>query len=103
MHLGKHNLEVGYTMSNHTPESTGKEKDLGLGVMLSDDLKPSYQCIQAYKKANSMLGIINRIIAYKNSELLVKLYKSLVRPHVEYCTVAWAPYYVKDRAVIEKI
>ena len=86
MHLGKHNLEDGYAISSHILESTGKEKDLG--VMLTDDLKPSYQCVQAYKKANKMLGIINRTISYRNSELLVKLYKSLVRPHVEYCTVA---------------
>src|SRR5258706_249463 len=72
--------------------------------MLSDDMKPSAQCIQAYKRASSTLVIyINRTISYRNPELLVKLYKSLVRPHVEHCTVAWSPYYVKDKTLLEKI
>jgi len=26
-----------------------------------------------------------------------------VRPHVEYCTVAWSPHYIKDKELIEKI
>ena len=34
---------------------------------------------------------------------MLRLYKSLVRPLVEYCTVAWSPGYNKDKAVIEKI
>jgi len=28
---------------------------------------------------------------------LLNLYKSLVRPHLEYCTVAWSPHFVKDK------
>jgi len=34
---------------------------------------------------------------------MLQLYKTLVRPHVEYCTVAWSPYYKKDKERIEKI
>ncbi len=34
---------------------------------------------------------------------MLRLDKSLVRPLVEYCTVAWSPGYKKDRAVIERI
>jgi len=26
-----------------------------------------------------------------------------VRPHVEYCTVAWSPHYIKDKQLVEKI
>jgi len=34
---------------------------------------------------------------------MIQLYKTLVRPHVEYCTVAWSLYYKKDKQLIEKI
>ena len=34
---------------------------------------------------------------------MLQLFKSLVRPHVEYCTVAWSPHYKKDKQLIEKV
>ena len=33
----------------------------------------------------------------------LQLYKSLVRPHIDYCTVALSPYYVKDKVLLEKV
>jgi len=40
---------------------------------------------------------------YKKKDILVKLYKSLVRPHLEYCTAAWSPHYSKDKDLRERI
>jgi len=34
---------------------------------------------------------------------MMSLYKTLVRPHVEYCVSAWNPHYVKDKKLIPKI
>jgi len=34
---------------------------------------------------------------------MLRLYKSAVRPHLDYCTAAWSPYYVKDKELIERI
>jgi len=47
-----------YVMDGQTLDTVDSEKDLG--VMISYDLKSSNQCIQAYSKANKMLGIITR-------------------------------------------
>jgi len=33
----------------------------------------------------------------------MSLYKTLVRPRVEYCSSAWSPLYKKDKELIEKI
>jgi len=34
---------------------------------------------------------------------MLSLYKSLVRPHVEYCISAWNPHYKEDKELIEKV
>jgi len=36
-------------------------------------------------------------------DMMIQLYKSLVRPHLEYCSPAWNPHYVKDKALWEKV
>jgi len=34
---------------------------------------------------------------------MLSWYKTLVRPHVKYCTSAWNPHYIKDKKPIEKV
>ena len=50
-----------------------------------------------------MLGLINRVIRYKNPTVVINFYKSLVRPHLEYCSVVWNPYYMKDTTLLERV
>jgi len=49
-----------------------------------------------------MLGVINRSIKNKDGDIWLSLYKSLVRPHLEYCIPAWSPHYVKVKELIER-
>ena len=56
-----------------------------------------------YSKAKRVLGMIKRTIAYKSPDILLPLYKTLVRPLVEYCTTAWSPHYNKDKVLLKKI
>ena len=51
-------------------------------MMITNDLKVSQQCQQAYNKASRILGLINRTIEYRHKNILLRLYKSLVRSHV---------------------
>jgi len=34
---------------------------------------------------------------------MVRLYKSLVRKHLEYCMSAWSPHYLKDKELLERV
>ena len=39
---------------------------------------------------------------YKEKELILPLYKTIVRPHLEYC-IAWRPYRKKDIFMLERV
>ena len=47
--------------------------------------------------------MIRRTMVYRSPDILTRLYKSLVRPHLEYCVSAWSPHYVKDRERLERV
>ena len=63
----------------------------------------------AASKGNQVLGMIRRNITYKENNLIVPLYKAIVRPfgkckcHLEYCIQAWSPYLRKDIDMLEEI
>jgi hypothetical protein len=50
-----------------------------------------------------MLGIIKRKIKYKSKDVIVKLYKTLVRPHLEYCVQLWSPFLKSDVKLLERV
>jgi len=101
MHIGKDPKLWQYQMNGQILNVVQQEKDLG--VILCNNLKVSAQCQQACSKALQILGIINRTIIHRHTDILLKLYKSMVRPHLEYCVVAWSPHYNKDKVMLEKV
>ena len=54
-------------------------------------------------KANRILGIIKRNCVDRSSDTIITLYKSLVRPHLEYCSQIWSPHLMKDIKLIESV
>ena len=66
-------------------------------------MKDSEQCGIAASKGNQILGLIRRTNMYKEKQLIVPLYKAIVRPHLEYCIQAWRPYRKKDIDKLERI
>ncbi len=43
-------------------------------------------------KSNRILGIVRRAYQYLDAEVMMYLYKGLIRPTLEYGVVVWAPY-----------
>lgn len=101
MHLGHNNPRYAYTMDGVTLSETEEERDLG--VMIDSSLKPSTQCEIAAKKANQILGLITRSFHYRTKSTLVPLFKTLVRPKLEFAAAAWNPWLEKDIECLEKV
>ena len=93
MHLGYNNPKDHYVMGTSQLQAATEETDLG--VIVNEDLKRENQCIAVVKKANKKQGMIKRNFADRSEEMVTALYKSLVRPHLEYCTRVWRPYLIK--------
>ena len=74
-----------------------------LGVVVDMSLKFSKQCIEAKNRANRVLGYIKRNVSYKSKEVILKLYNSYVRPHLEYCIQAWSPHFRHDINLLESV
>ena len=55
------------------------------------------------KKANKTLGMIKRNLINRDKNFILKMYKSMVRPHLDYCSQAWRPYLQKDVDLIENV
>lgn len=101
LHLGHGNMREGYSLGQNQLKSSEIERDLG--VYIHNNGKVAEQCKQVIKAANSTLGIIRRHITCKKKDIVIKLYKALVRPKLEYCIQAWRPYLKQDIESIEKV
>ena len=105
MHIGYTNQQREYSMLEegrvvNISEIT-EEKDLG--VTFTNDLKFSRHIEISVNKANKMIGIIKRTFTYMEKDMFLQLYKSLIRPHLEYGSVIWSPYLKKDIYLIENL
>lgn len=101
IHFGRNNAEFTYSLDGIKLESSLAEKDVG--VWITPDLKPSLHTSKMAAKANSILGQIKRTFVSRKKELLVKLYKTYVLPHLTYCSPACRPYLQKDINKLEAV
>ena len=70
--------QYNYKLGDTELKEAVKEKDLG--IIVDSNMKWSEQCSTAVKNANSTLGVIRRHIKSRKKDIIVKLYKALVRP-----------------------
>ena len=105
MHTGGSNPHQIYSMWDNSGstdlKSIKEEKDLG--VTFDSSLTFSWHCEIVAYKANHKLGLIRSSFIYLDLDTLTTLYKSLVRPHLEYCNTVWSPVYLKDSHLIESV
>ena len=90
-----------YYLSNEMLKCVDSYTDLG--VNMSRDLSRSNHVDASVNKANKVLGLLKRTVGSKNREMFSVLYRSLVRPLLEYASSVWSPYLVKDKLAYESI
>ena len=82
LHFGFNNQKFQYSMNGNAVSSEPQQRDLG--IIISDSCNPSDQCAAAAKKANQVLGRINRAFTCYTKDIMLQIYKVFVRPHLEY-------------------
>ena len=70
---------------------TPKDHTKDLGVTMSDDCSFSKQIDKVITKAKSLISWILRSFKTRKTKPMLQLYKSLVLPILEYCSVLWSP------------
>lgn len=101
LHIGPNNPKNHYNVSTTQIKSTTEQLDLG--IVVTDNLSWSNQVSRAIKKANTALYLIRKSFVRIQPPLLVQLYKTYVRPHLEYAVCIWYPNYVRDINAMESV
>ena len=74
-----------------------------LGVYISDALSWTLHIATICDKARQMAAWVFSIFFTRRTEILIILYKSLVRCHLEYCSPLWNPPKIADIQNLESI
>ena len=101
LHLGPSNPRREYSLLGAPIRQVAEEKDLG--VVIDEKLKFRKQAAVATTKANQILGIVKRSFEFLDAQTLPLLYKTLVRPHLEYGNVIWGPFNKEDQVLVERV
>ena len=101
LHFGKHNPNHNYTMDDKPLPNDNTEKDVGVTFDTNFNFRSHIKNL--ISKANSRIGLIKRTFSKLNAQSFKLLYKSLVRPILEYCSSIWFPLFKGDSDEIEKV
>ena len=105
MHLGKNNPKNEYHMQKDGDKYilTDCDEEKDLGVTFDKDLNFNRHIQACTSKANQMIGVIRRTFINIDKDIFTKLYKAIVRPHLEYGNLAWHPLFKYQSIEIEKV
>ena len=89
MHAGTNNPKHKYFLDGMELPEIKSEKDLG--VLVSDSLSWQPHIDAIVKKANSCVAWVLRSVISRSPKVMLQIFKSMIRPHLEYCVQLWSP------------
>ena len=79
------------------------EEEKDLGVLIDKRLKFHSQTAAAISRASQILAVVRRAFANIDEVTLPLLYKSMVRPLLEYGNTIWGPHGKTDQKKLERV
>jgi len=73
-----------------------------IGVWITPDMGSSLDCHNIASNVNQILGRLKYTFRNRSVPTFTMQYKSLVRPHLEYCVPIWNPHLAKDIDALER-
>ena len=101
LRIGTSTLPQNYTLNGTPLDNVQDMRDLG--VVIDSKLNFHSHSTHTVSKANRLLGLIRKSFENISIQTLPMLYKSLVRPTLEYGNPIWGPYYVLDQQAVERV
>ena len=104
LHIGKRNPCIDYYVDLFGDESlsvTEFEKDLG--VIFDRNLHFDFHINSCINRANKLLGMIRRSFEFMDVGMFISLYRSIIRPILEYANCIWSPIFKGQSVRIENV
>jgi len=104
VHIG-HSLPTDYYMTEGTQKVSLKtvQEETDLGVVIRSDPKPTSQCNKSAAAARRIIAMVRRHFKKLDVEDFLLIYKTYIRPRLEFCIQSWSPYLHKDIETLERV
>jgi ribonuclease P/MRP protein subunit RPP40 len=101
LHMGKTNPFLTYKIESHELQSVKEVKDLGFTI--TSDMSWSSHICKIVKRANTVSYLLFKPFNCPKGSLAQILYKTYVRPILEFGNVIWSPWLLKDKNLFEGV
>lgn len=101
LHIGANNPNHNYILKGVQLAAVKQQRDLG--VVIASDLKWEGHIARIVKRANTFIYLILKAFKDHSSGTVIRLYKTYLRPSLEFAASSWSPYFAKDIELIERV
>lgn len=104
LHIGEKNpKEIYFTDEDYNDSLSEVNSERDVGVIFDPNLKFDLHINDVIKRANKMVGIIKRSFSHLDCFMFKTLFRTLVRPTLEYANCIWSPIYKRQSIAVENV